>query len=78
MFKKKEEMTTKQEKTVKTKLYTEDEIIDMILQAHHNLADEALDKDASEASMSFILTGIVVVAEVRKIMDKNKGVKHEE
>lgn len=77
MFRKKEETKTEQEKTVKTKLYTEDEVIDMILKAHQNLANDAIDKDASNASMTFILSGIVVVAEVRKIMNENKGVNHE-
>lgn len=64
-----------QEQTLKTKLYTEDEVLDMILDAHHELAEEALDKDATAASMQFMLTGIVVVGKVKDIMQRKKGKK---
>lgn len=73
MFKKEKQNT--EEKTLKTKLYTEDEILDMILDAHHELAEEALDKDATAASMQFMLTGIVVVGKVKEIMQREKGKK---
>ena len=78
MFKKKKEMETEQEKTVKAKLYTEDEILEMILEAHQNLSNEAVDKESDKVGMLFMLSGIAVAAEVRKIMDEKKGIKHDD